>query len=129
METKKMPPVPAAWDDDCQGKKDYDGRLVSLSTRYWPRGGGWWMLEPGKGLNENPTPDVKPSAHATIYLGSCANDFYDDAVPLAEAKFEDDTQEAVQRAVEAWAKEQYTRIGAALAREFGLELSSEGRSS
>jgi hypothetical protein len=108
----KMPPVPAAWEDDCQGKKDYDGRLVQLSTRYWPAG-------------YSPT----PSAKSGIYLGSTGNDYLDDAVTLAEREFEAPTQAEVQRAVEAWAKEQYARIGAALAREFGVELSSEGRSS
>ena len=32
----------AMWTDDCQGKKDYDGNMVSISTRYWPgpSGGG-----------------------------------------------------------------------------------------
>jgi hypothetical protein len=108
--------VPAKWTDDCQGKKDYDGDLVTLSVRYWPRGGGFHVLDTGKGTFEGneARPQIRPSAHATIYLGSTADEFYDNAVELAKREFDGDTQEEVQRAVEAWALEQYQRIAAAL---------------
>jgi hypothetical protein len=32
------------WRNDCQGKKDYDGRIVHVSSRYWPRGGGYFTF-------------------------------------------------------------------------------------
>ena len=41
--------VPAKWTDDCQGKKDYDGKILCLSTRYWPRGGGVTVHAPSEG--------------------------------------------------------------------------------
>lgn len=111
--------VPAMWTDDCQGKKDYDGKLVSLSTRYWPRGGGFATFSREAGWEDNAArPDIRPSAHATIYLGSTANDFYENAEQLIDREFEGDTQEEVQRAVEAWAAEQFQRIALALRREF-----------
>lgn len=119
--------VPAEWTDDCQGKKDFDGKLVSLSTRYWPRGGGFSLFSRETGWQDNDArPEIKPSAHATIYLGSTSDGFYDDAVKLADAEFEGETQEEVQRAVEAWAAEQFARIGSALRREFGKESDRVG---
>lgn len=111
--------VPAQWTDDCQGKKDYDGHLVSLSTRYWPRGGGFLLLRADGGIEDNDArPEVRPSANATVYLGSTEDDYLDDAVVLAKQDFEADTQEEVQRQVEEWAAKQYGRIAEALLREF-----------
>lgn len=57
-----MKKVPATWEDDCQGKKDYDAELVSLSTRYWPRGGGFSAIIDGKWEHNEDRPDIKPSA-------------------------------------------------------------------
>ena len=34
----------AKWTNDCQGKKDYDGPILEVSTRYWPRGGGFFVV-------------------------------------------------------------------------------------
>ena len=118
--------VPARWTDDCQGKKDYDGHLVTLSTRYWPRGGGFHIL--GGEFREltssaDAFPGTPPSAKATIYLGSTDDDYYDDAELLIEQEFEAETQEEVQHAVEVWAHEQYARIAAALRREFAAPTS------
>ena len=45
LETSQFKLV-ARWTDDCQGKKDFDGRLLSYSTRYWPasyRGSGIYI--------------------------------------------------------------------------------------
>ena len=111
--------VPARWTDDCQGKKDYDGHLVSLSTRYWPRGGGFPVLTPEREWQGNDArPEIRPSAKATIYLGSVDYEFYAAAYPLASREFEADAQEEVQRQVEAWVAEQYARIAKVLRREF-----------
>lgn len=122
MTTEQQMRVPAEWTDDCGGKKDFDGELVTLSTRYWPRGGGFFVLTPDREWQGNEArPQIKLSARATIYLGSTRNEFYEEAVELADAKFEGETQAEVQRAVEVWAAEQFARIGTALRREFGKE--------
>ena len=108
--------VPAMWTPDCQGKQDFDGQLVSLSTRYWPRGGGFTLIASrGGGLEENDTrPQVRPSAHAKIYLGSTDNEFYGEAIKLCDIETEADTEEEVKAQVEAWVAEQFERIGNAL---------------
>jgi len=41
------------WTNDCQGKKDFDGPIVTLSSRYWPSGGGFSMLDTGTGWPAN----------------------------------------------------------------------------
>jgi hypothetical protein len=105
----KTIPLPVEWTDDCQGKKDYDGDLVTISTRYWPRGGGISVLD-ATGFKTNGDQSILPSAHSTIYLG--------ETVKLADREFEGETQEEVQRAVEDWAQEQFARICAVLRREF-----------
>jgi hypothetical protein len=115
--------VPAQWTNDCQGKKDFDGALVMLSTRYWPRGGGFSVLLPGarEFVDSGTLNDSPPSAHATIYLGSTANEFYGDAVELIDVHVEAGTEDLVKAQVEAWAAEQFQRIGRALRREFHVE--------
>lgn len=106
--------VPAEWADDCQGKKDFDGELVSLSTRYWPAGGGVYMHSPTTGWVQNPFPDIKPSATSKIILRHS-----DGYVIFAEESFEADNLEEVKTKVEVWAQEQYRRVIAALTLEFG----------
>lgn len=39
-----MPRINARWTDDCQGKKDFDGTIIDISSRYWPRGGGFGLF-------------------------------------------------------------------------------------
>lgn len=106
--------VPAEWTDDCQGKKDFDGELVSLSTRYWPKGGGISMLSRETGWVDNPF-DCKPSAKSSILLRHADGDY----VIFAQKEFEADTIEAVKAQVEEWAAQQYQRIIKALTQEFG----------
>lgn len=106
--------VPAAWTDDCQGKKDFDGELVSLSTRYWPAGGGFSAIIPGRGWVDNPA-DCKPSANSKIILRHG-----DDYVIFAQQAFEADSLELVKQQVEVWAQKQYERVIYALTKEFGL---------
>jgi len=121
--------VPAKWTPDCQGKWDFDGSLVTLSTRYWPRGGGFHVMGPQTGGDFVPSsdimPDVKPSAHATIYLGDVADEYYDDKVKLAEIEVEADTEAEVKARVEEWVAEQYERIGIALRTLFSVRESKE----
>ncbi len=35
----------AQWEPDCQGKEDFDCQLVHLSSRLYPRGGGYSVLK------------------------------------------------------------------------------------
>ena len=110
LETMRLP---AEWSDDCQGKKDFDGELVSLSTRYWPAGGGISLFHPKLGWSHNPL-DCKPSANSKIILRHA-----DDYVIFAEKEFEGDSLEAVKEMVEEWAQEQYRRVIKAMTQEFG----------
>lgn len=111
--------VPAKWINDCQGKKDFDGNLVSVSSRYWPRGGGFHALDTATGdlVGNEARPEIKPSAHTSIllYHGDPESSDYE---TLAQASFEADTEEAVKALVETWAATQYSRIVVALRKEF-----------
>ena len=66
------------WTDDCQGKKSYDGALLSVDSRYWPG---------------NYRPDGKPSAQCLILL-------FDELIDSAQ--FAADTEAAVMLEVEAY---------------------------
>lgn len=107
----------AKWTDDCSGKKDFDARVLSISTRYWPRGGGFLYVGGGKGVRPSieDRPDIKPSAKASLML-LIAGDRY---IDIAEQYFEAETPEEVFAAVEVWATAQFNRAIAALSREFG----------
>lgn len=92
------------WTNDCQGKKDYDGTLIRVSTRYWPRGGGFSLLDSstGKFQENNERPEIKPSAHSSILRE-------DDSV-LFEESFEAETEEEVKSLVEKWVEYRYSQI-------------------
>jgi len=94
--------VPAIWTNDCQGKKDFDGILVTLSTRYWPNRLG-----------------IKPSAKAEVYIGSTNDEFLDGVILLTEVKIEADSENEVKNQIENWASIQYNRIASILLKEFG----------
>lgn len=104
----------AEWTDDCQGKKNYDGNIVSISTRYWPRGGGFLLMTrtPGHATtfeDNDDRPEIKPSAksHVTIWHDG-------DSTDLATKEFEGDTFEEVESQVESWAQEQFEKVVAAV---------------
>ena len=100
----------AEWTPDCQGKQDYDADLVHLSTRYWPRGGGYAeMTDDGSWLENGDRPSIPPSATATIYL---QND------SLTTASFEGNTEAEVKAKVEAWAREQFAKVVSAMSGAF-----------
>lgn len=105
------------WTPDCQGKWDYDCKLVHLSSRYWPRGGGFHMLDIGKGTLEgnDARPEIRPSAKSSICIGDLVNGPYEE---LVSADFEGDTEAEVKAKVEAWAAEMIARVDAAIRREF-----------
>lgn len=112
--------VAAVWSDDCQGKKDYDGDILHLSSRYWPAGGGFWMVTPGKGLDTNPAPEIKPSASSTILLryGDPEVGKY---IELARMECEGDSEAEVKAKVEQWAQAKYEEIVAVLKERFAAE--------
>ena len=110
--------VPAEWTDDCQGKKDYDGHVVSISTRYWPRGGGISTFSRTEGWRDNPFTDQKPSAKCAVYFRHGDPYPRGDGFDLIEKEFEGETFEEVKAQVEAWAEQQYNRVLSALRKEF-----------
>ena len=81
------------WVDDCQGKKDYDGQIVWLSSRYWPA---------------SYSSDGRPSAKASI-LTACEETPVDGRVLFA-AEFSAGTEAEVKQLVEAWADETIKRL-------------------
>ena len=109
--------VPAKWTPDCQGKWDYDGDIITVSTRYWGRGGSFWIVESGKGIvNTGEAPErqhIKPSAHSAIHLNYGDGDY----VEIVAAEFEGETETEVKAAVEAWVKTQFHWIVLRLAPE------------
>lgn len=103
----------AEWTNDCQGKKDYDGEICVVSTRYWPRGGGFSLFD-GKEFSTNSDKTIKPSANCTIGIRMPDTD----VLSLIEKAFEGETFEEVAAQVESWAQQQYERVVAALKAEF-----------
>jgi len=104
-----MKKVPATWKDDCQGKKDYDAALVRLSTRYWPRGGGYSAIIDGKWEHNEDRPTIKPSARSAI-LFNLPGDY----VEVVAKEFEGESFDEIKEQVEQWAEEQYVRIWSAV---------------
>lgn len=101
----------AEWTQDCCGKQDYDANLVQLSTRFWPRGGGYLMLDTGTGVIEGneARPAERPSAKAEILF---------QGKTIAEVDIEGETEEEVKARVEAWARLQFNRLFVALMLQF-----------
>jgi len=100
----------AKWTDDCQRKKDYDGEILTISTRYWPRGGGMGIITHNKNgvisIETNSNQDIKPSATSTI----CLNYGDDDYLDLITEDFEAETETEVKNQVEKWVQEQFNSI-------------------
>lgn len=94
-----MPMLEIEWTDDCCGKKDYDGNIVSVSSRYWPRGGSHLVVSRINGgllMSDGADParqEICPSATSSIYLGKHE---------IARKDFEGETEEEVKRKVETW---------------------------
>jgi hypothetical protein len=99
MDTLKLN---AAWTDDCSGKKSYDGDILSVSSRYWPR-----------------TITDRPSATSCFIVNHGGES--DDYETITEMKFEGDSLADVKAQVEVWAQAQMNRAVAALRREFDHE--------
>ncbi len=105
--------VEIKWTPDCQGKWDYDGDVVNVSSRYWPRGGGFHTFSREVGWEGNEArPDIRPSATSSIYIGEDR---------IASHDFEGDTEAEVKASVEAWVAEQVTRVTAAVRALYPVE--------
>ena len=108
------------WTDDCQGKKDYDGKLLDVSSRYWPSGGGFHVYdsrEPEKGLHlhQDGSP-ARAVSHIILRCQKTDHPKYDwcyDGIVLATQEFSGPSQQDVQSQVEAWVQEQFTKIALA----------------
>ncbi len=111
----------ANWTDDCQGKKDYDGTIAFISTRYWPRGGGFSIV--GRSENavyiedDDERPSVKPSATCKLMIRCRDADSY----YVVEADFEGESFEEVKAKVETWAQQQMDRAVKAIKAEFCVD--------
>jgi hypothetical protein len=93
----------AQWTDDCFGKKDYDGDILSVSTRYWP----------------------DCTAHSSLILWTKYEDCRDD-VRLIDKDFEAASFEELAPQVEAWAQEQMDKAFEALRADFGIPAVPSG---
>lgn len=110
-----------SWTDDCCGKKDYDGDIVAVSTRYWPRGGSAMVLDTSDGQGLRKFDDgSKPSATSHIMLSNGYPHHNDETEYLISRDFEGETFEDVAAQVEAWAQEQMDRVTKALKAEFSV---------
>lgn len=102
----------ADWEEDCCGKKDYDSPLISLSSRFWPKGGSFF--EVNTATNEIKTgedrPWIKPSAKSSLLLYYKDSKGISDYKILVSKEFEAETEEEVKQQVEAWAAEQYSKL-------------------
>lgn len=121
-ETSETLLLAAKWTDDCQGKKDYDGRILSISTRYWPRGGGFHLFDsrhPELGLQNNETrPRIKPSATSSLVIWYLDENGCQDSLDIVSAEFKGETFEEINPQVEAWAQKQMDRAVSILRKEF-----------
>lgn len=111
----------ATWTSDCCGKQDYDAPILSISTRYWPRGGGMMVVhnlpdQPIKIEMDSERQEIKPSANSSLMI-NYAEDTGLDFV-LAEKDFEGETEEEVKAQVEVWAQQQMDKAVAVLVKAF-----------
>lgn len=115
--TKKSLQIDAEWTDDCSGKKNFDGNIISIDTRYWPRGGGFMTFDTSTNEFDNgeiSRSHILPSANSSLrlyYKEDANSDGYDPGyVDLATMKFEAETEAEVKQLVETWANEQMRTI-------------------
>ena len=104
----------AKWTPDCQGKQDYDGRLLSISVRYWPGpdGGGGMTFDAATGVIGSAPYGHEPSAHAAIVLNHGEPDEYGygEEATWREKAFSGPTEAAVKTMVEDWVRGQFNEL-------------------
>lgn len=84
------------WEDDCQGKADYDGPLLSVSSRYWPAKFGH-----------------RHSAHSALVLHHGKPDdqgWKGERKIICEREFTGSSKEDVQQQVEEWVDNMSHRV-------------------
>lgn len=99
------------WTSDCSGKWDYDGALISVSTRYWPSGGGFYIND-ASGFRKSTDGSIRPSATASIVLNVTQPDWTHRKI--VEKDFEGDSETEVKYAVEQWVQGKFDEIVALL---------------
>ena len=111
----KMQPY-ASWTNDFQGKQDFDGPLLSISTRYYPGASnpeyGTYIFQPGKKMKIVPYGKF-PSAISSIILSIGPKEEDDGGgnyLIWREKEFEGETETLVKSKVEAWVTEQIKEI-------------------
>lgn len=121
MSGKQFRPL-AEWTPDCQGKQDYDGSLVEISTRYWPQGGGFHVSGPTGGFRPSieAFPNIRPSAKSSIVLRHAPDEYME----LTSRKFEADTEAEVKALAEAWVFERFNEIAALLIEKYAAREES-----
>lgn len=105
------------WVPDCLGKQDYDGTLVSLSCRMYPRGGGFSQVDTrtGEVKGNEDRPAIPPEAMVSILLGDPCGGPYD---VMATASFQGETEEEVKTKVEEWSAGMIAKVEAAIRQAF-----------
>ena len=114
----------AVWTNDCCGKKDFDGEMLTVSSRYWPKGGSGMAFDtehPGRGLHRYDD-GSQCSASSKILFHYTKENGDTDYLVVAETGdyITGATQEEVQTKIEDWVQKTTDRILRALIREFGL---------
>jgi len=115
-----MMKISAKWTDDCSGKKDFDGEIISISTRYWPKGYGGcfetFKHEDGCiEIRKAPATGDPAEAHSSIILRLPDGD----SLTFVESDFSGDDFESVKVQVEKWAQDQMDKIIGALSALYG----------
>lgn len=107
------------WKPDCMGKQDYDGTLVSLSCRMYPRGGGFLQVDTwtGETKGNEDRPSIPPEATVSILLGDPCCESYE---ALATAFFVGETEAEVKALVEKWADGMIARVEVAVRQAFAV---------
>jgi hypothetical protein len=98
---------PCLWTNDCSGKQNYDGRLLWVSTRYWPDFTAHCSIHLCMAPAQWPEPNDPNHEVEALYN--------DDYVTVADAYFKGDNKAEVQRAVEEWVAWHQARIKTSLA--------------
>lgn len=110
--------------DDCCGKKDFDGEMLSVSSRYWPKGGSALAFDtsnPSAGLHHYDDGSAC-SANSKILFHYKKENGDQDYVVVAESGdyITGDSLEEVQAKIESWVQKTTDRIFRALTKEFGI---------
>jgi hypothetical protein len=109
----------AEWTQDCQGKQDFDGPIISVSTRYYPGPGvgGSLVLEAGSSEFKTIPYGPQPSANSSILLrlgpkhkGDGGGDYY----VWKTQDFTAPTESKTKALVEAWVTERMAEIVACM---------------